>query len=49
MEKIVLEESPIIPLFFYTDVKLISNRVLSYKITPLDDYPWKDVDVVPSP
>jgi oligopeptide transport system substrate-binding protein len=46
MEKIILDEQPIIPLYFYTDAKLISNRVLSYKITPLDDYPWKDVDVV---
>lgn len=48
MEKLILDESPIIPIFFYTDVKLISDRVLAYKITPLDDFPWKDVDVVPT-
>jgi len=49
MEKILLTEMPIIPIFFYTEARLVSNRVLTFKIAPMDDFPWKDVDVVPTP
>jgi len=46
MEKILVEELPILPIFHYTNSKLISPKVLHYKITPLDNFPWKLVDLV---
>lgn len=46
MEKILVEELPILPIFHYTKSKLISPKVLHYKITPLDNFPFKHVDLV---
>jgi oligopeptide transport system substrate-binding protein len=45
MEKIIIDEMPIIPLFFYTQNRLVSPRVLNYRTTPLDTFPWKYVDL----
>ncbi|MBT5902906.1 MAG: peptide ABC transporter substrate-binding protein [Opitutaceae bacterium] len=47
MEKILIEEMPILPIYHYTNSKLISPKVLGYKITPLDNFPWKYVDLAP--
>jgi oligopeptide transport system substrate-binding protein len=44
MEKIILDEVPIIPLFFYNQSRLINPKVKNFRITPLDNYPWKFVD-----
>ncbi len=49
MEKILLDEMPIIPIYFYTHSRLVGPRVTVYKLTLLDAFPWKDVDVTPSP
>lgn len=50
MEKILFEEMPVMPIYQYTNTKLISPDVLHYNITPLDNFPWKLVDlkVVPA-
>lgn len=45
MEKILVDELPILPIFFYTKTRLISPKVKHYKITPLDNFPWKYVDL----
>ncbi len=47
MEKIFLEEMPVMPLYFYTYVRLVNPRVKNYVTTPLDNFPWKYVDLVP--
>jgi len=46
MEKILLDELPILPIFFYTQPRLVSPKVKGYYVTPLDNYPWKHVDLV---
>jgi oligopeptide transport system substrate-binding protein len=47
MEKILLDEMPVMPIYHYTNSKLISPDVLHYKITPLDNFPWKFADLAP--
>ena len=47
MEKILLDEMPVMPIYHYTNSKLISPDVLHYKITPLDNFPWKFADIAP--
>ncbi|HVU33018.1 MAG TPA: peptide ABC transporter substrate-binding protein [Opitutaceae bacterium] len=45
MEKIFLDGMPVIPIYFYTYVRLVSPRVTRFATTPLDNYPWKYADV----
>jgi oligopeptide transport system substrate-binding protein len=47
MEKILVDELPIMPIFFYTQPRLISPKVIGYYTTPLDNYPWQYVDLKP--
>lgn len=47
MEKIFLDGAPILPIFFYTRPRLISPKVINFRSTYLDDYPWKYVDLAP--
>lgn len=47
MEKIFLDEMPVIPIYFYTYVRLVNPRVKNYFTTPLDNFPWKYVDLAP--
>lgn len=47
MEKIIIDELPILPLYYYTSARLVSPKVRGYRITVLDSYPWKDVDFAP--
>ncbi len=47
MEKILLDEMPALPLFFYTRARLISPRVRGWVNTPIDNCPWKYVDLAP--
>ena len=49
MEKILIDEMPVLPIYHYTNSKLISPKVLGYKITPLDNFPWKFVDLASAP
>lgn len=49
MEKILIDEMPVMPIYHYTNSKLISPDVLHYKITPLDNFPWKYVDLKVAP
>lgn len=46
MERILLDELPILPIFFYTQPRLVSPKVKGYYVTLLDNYPWKYVDLV---
>lgn len=45
MEKILVDEMPIMPIFFYTKTRLISPKVKNYYTTPLDNFPWKYADL----
>jgi oligopeptide transport system substrate-binding protein len=45
MEKILIDEMPVIPLFFYTYPRLINPKVKHYYTTLLDNFPWKYVDM----
>lgn len=45
MEKILVDELPLLPLFFYTRARLISPKVLHYHTTYIDNFPWKHVDL----
>ncbi len=47
MEKILIDEMPMLPLFNYTRARLISPRVKGFFSTPIDNYPWKYADVAP--
>lgn len=47
MEKILLDDLPILPLFYYERASLVSPKVKNYRITLLDTYPWKLVDMEP--
>jgi oligopeptide transport system substrate-binding protein len=46
MEQILVDEMPAIPIFFYTQPRLISPKVKGYFVTPLDNYPWKYADLI---
>ncbi len=45
MEQILIDEMPILPIFFYTRARLVDPKVIGYKTTPVDNYPWKFVDL----
>lgn len=45
MEAILIDELPIMPIYFYTRPRLINPRVLNYRTLPLDNFPFKYVDV----
>ncbi len=45
METILMEELPIIPIYFYTRVYAISPRVLNWVRNPLDNRAWKFIDL----
>ena len=41
MEKILLDEMPVMPIFFYTRPRLISPKVKHYSTTMIDNFPWR--------
>jgi len=45
MEKILLRDLPVMPIYFYTYARIISPRVKNFRTTFLDNYPWKYVDL----
>ncbi|WP_404421556.1 peptide ABC transporter substrate-binding protein [Nibricoccus sp. IMCC34717] len=45
MEGILIDELPVLPIYFYTRPRLQSTRLLNYRTTFLDNYPWKYVDL----
>ena len=45
MEQILNDEMPVMPIYHYTRVRLISPEVLHYRSTPLDNFPWKYADL----
>ena len=45
MEKILIDEMPAIPIFFYTYPRLISPKVKGYFTTLTDNFPWKYADL----
>jgi oligopeptide transport system substrate-binding protein len=47
MEKIFLDEMPVIPIYFYTYVRLVNPRVKHYVTTPLDNFCYKYADLAP--
>ncbi len=47
MEKILVEEMPVMPIFFYTRARLVSSKLKGFVTTPIDNYPWKYADLAP--
>ena len=47
MEKILVDEMPVMPIYFYTRARLVSPKVKGFITTPLDNYPWKFADLAP--
>jgi oligopeptide transport system substrate-binding protein len=45
MDAILVDELPIIPLFYYTRPRLISPKVKGFYPTLLDLHPWNSVDI----
>lgn len=45
MEKILRDGMPVMPIFYYTYVRLVNPRVKGYVTTPIDDFPWKYADL----
>ncbi len=47
MEKILLDELPVMPIYFYTYTRLVRPDVKNFRTTYLDNYPWKYVELAP--
>lgn len=47
MEQILIDEMPVLPIYYYTRARLISPRVLGFVSTPVDNCPWKYCDMAP--
>jgi oligopeptide transport system substrate-binding protein len=47
MEKILIDEMPVMPIFYYTRARLVNPRVKGFFTTPVDNYPWKYADLAP--
>jgi oligopeptide transport system substrate-binding protein len=47
MEKILIDELPVLPVYFYTYARLVRPNVKNYRTTNLDNYPWKYADIAP--
>jgi oligopeptide transport system substrate-binding protein len=47
MEKIFLDDLPVMPIFFYTKARLVSPKVKGYFTTLVDNLQWKYVDIEP--
>jgi oligopeptide transport system substrate-binding protein len=45
MEKIFLDAMPVVPLYFYTYVRIVRPTVKGFVTTPLDNFPWKYMDL----
>jgi oligopeptide transport system substrate-binding protein len=45
LEKILIDEMPVIPIYFYTRVYAISPKVLHWVNNPLDNRAWKFIDL----
>ncbi|MFO1449396.1 MAG: peptide ABC transporter substrate-binding protein [Opitutaceae bacterium] len=47
MEKIMVDEMPILPIYFVSLARLINPKVTGYRTTTSDSYPWKETDLLP--
>lgn len=45
MDQILVDELPVMPIFYYTRARLVSTKVRGYYPTSLDNHPWKYVYV----
>jgi len=45
MENILLDELPVMPIYFYTYARIIRPTVKNYRTNYLDNYPWKYADL----
>ena len=47
MEKILLDDLPVMPIFYYTYARLVRPTVKHFRTTYIDNYSWKHVDLAP--
>jgi oligopeptide transport system substrate-binding protein len=45
MEKILIDKMPVLPIYFYTNPHLVSPKILHFRSTYLNTYPWKYIDL----
>jgi oligopeptide transport system substrate-binding protein len=45
MDQILVEELPVMPIYYYNRVNLVSPKVINFFPTPLDSHPWKELDL----
>lgn len=47
MDRILVNEVPVMPIYYYTRAHLVSPKLLGYYPTLLDNHAWKFVDLAP--
>lgn len=47
-EALLLEEAPILPLYIYTQVRLVSPRLCGWHANLLDQHPWEQLWIAPA-
>jgi oligopeptide transport system substrate-binding protein len=45
MDQILVDELPVMPIYYYNRVNLVSPKVINFFPTPLDNHPWKELDL----
>jgi len=48
MDALLVEELPVLPIYYYTSVKALSPRVKGYNSTLLDSHPYKYISLEPA-
>jgi oligopeptide transport system substrate-binding protein len=48
MDALLVEELPVLPIYYYTSVKALSPRVKGYYPTLLDNHPYKYIWLEPA-
>ena len=48
MDALLVEELPVLPIYYYTSVKALSPRVKGYESTLLDSHPYKYIWLEPA-
>ncbi len=45
MDQILVDEVPVMPIYYYNRVHLVSPKLINYFPTLLDNHPWKAIDI----
>lgn len=45
MDQILVDELPVMPIYYYNRVHLVSPKLINFFPTLLDNHPWKEIDL----